>query len=181
MQQVVDRAIRVLDPGAVVAVGIAFGVNEKEQALGEILVSKQLRLYDLQRAGVRIVLRGDKPHASTRLINHFEAFSQIKWEGPKVWLGVVLSGEKLVDNIDYRDELLKCENEAIGGEMEGAGLYVSSHEHKVDWVVVKAICDWADGHKNKSKTQRQKKAAKNAATFLIEALRYAPLKRVPSN
>jgi hypothetical protein len=74
MQQAVDKAIRALNPGAVIAVGIAFGVNEENQSIGDILLSKQLRLYDLQRAGAEIVLRGDKPHASSRLINYFEGF-----------------------------------------------------------------------------------------------------------
>src|SRR5262249_11117709 len=67
-QQTVDKAIRALNPGAVIAVGIAFGINEKKQAIGDILISKQLRLYDLQRVGPEIILRGEKPHASTRLI-----------------------------------------------------------------------------------------------------------------
>ena len=58
--------------------------------------------------------------------------------------------------------------EAVGGET-GAGLYVSSHEHKVDWIVIKAICDWADGNKSKNKTARQKKAAMNAAQFVVQA------------
>lgn len=176
MQQVVDKAIRALDPGAVIAVGIAFGVSEDHQSIGDILLSKQLRLYDLQRAGAKIVLRGDKPHASTRLINHFESFTHTKWKGVRVRPGVILSGERLIDNIDYRDQLLTLEREAVGGDMEGAGLYVSCHEHKVDWIVIKAICDWADGNKGVDKTARQELAAKNAAQFLIQALQYAPLK-----
>ena len=90
---------------------------------------------------------------------------------------MILSGERLIDNIDYRDQLLNLEKNAVGGEMEGAGLYVSSHDHKVDWIVIKAICDWADGNKKKNETQRQKRAATNAAKFLVEALKYAPLKR----
>src|SRR4051794_26343946 len=36
MQQAVDKAIRALDPGAVIAVGIAFGVSEDGQSLGDI-------------------------------------------------------------------------------------------------------------------------------------------------
>ena len=178
MQQAVDKAIRALRPQAVIAIGIAFGVDQKKQSIGDILLSKQLRLYDLQRAGNEIILRGDKPHASTWLNNYFETFFHVKWKESGVWPGVVLTGEKLIDNIDYRDQLLKLEVEAVGGEMEGAGLYVSSHDHKVDWIVIKAICDWADGNKKKNKTQRQKKAAKNAAEFVVECLKFAPLKRV---
>jgi hypothetical protein len=90
--------------------------------------------------------------------------------------GLILTGASLIDDIDYRDQLLKLEGEAIGGEMEGAGLYVSSQEHKVDWIVIKAICDWADGRKSYQKEDRQKLAAKNAAEFLVEALKYARLK-----
>jgi len=177
MQQTVEKAISALDPGAVIAVGIAFGVNEEKQALGDILVSKLLRLYDLQRVGKRsrIVLRGARPDASPRLMSHFRGFAQTGWKGAKVRVGVILTGDKLVDNVDYRDQLVRFESEAEGGEMEGAGLYVSSYDNKVDWIVIKAICDWADGNKGVDKTVRQKLAAKNAAEFVVESLKYTPL------
>lgn len=180
MQQAVDKAIRALDPGAVIAVGIAFGVSESDQKIGDILLSKQLQLYELQRAGTEIVTRGDKAHATPRLINHFDVFNQVRWRGATVRPGLILSGEKLIDNKDYRDQLVKLQAEAEGGEMEGAGLYVSSEDHKVDWIVIKAICDWADGNKGVNKQERQKAAAKNSAEFIVESLRYAPLKRVES-
>ncbi len=180
MQQAVDKAIRALDPGAVIAIGIAFGVSENDQSIGDILLSRQIQLYDLQRAGTEIVLRGDKAHATSRLINHFDAFNQVKWKGSRVRPGLILSGEKLIDNKDYRDQLLVLQSEAVGGEMEGAGLYVASADHKVDWIVIKAICDWADGNKDVNKKPRQKKAAKNAADFLVQSLKYATLKREES-
>jgi nucleoside phosphorylase len=62
-QQAVDSAVRALNPGAVIAVGIAFGIDEEKQRIGDILLSKQLRLYDLQRVGSEVILRGDRPHA----------------------------------------------------------------------------------------------------------------------
>jgi nucleoside phosphorylase len=175
--QTVDKGIRALSPAAVVAVGIAFGVNEQKQAIGDILISKQLRLYDLQRAGTEVILRGDRPHASTWLINFFEGVAQSTWRGAAVRPGVILTGEKLLDNLDYRTQLLSFEPEAVGGEMEGAGLYVASQEHKVDWIVIKAICDWGDGEKAKDKDARQRLAAQNAAGFVMHALQQAPLKR----
>jgi nucleoside phosphorylase len=179
MQQTVDKAIRSLNPGAVIALGIAFGVDEADQIIGDILLSKQLRLYELQRVGKqsRIVLRGARPDASPRLVNHFRGFADVRWDGASVTPGVLLTGEKLVDDIDYRKQLQAFESEAIGGEMEGAGLYVSGSDHKVDWIVVKAICDFADGNKGVDKAARQKLAAKNAAEFVVQALRYAPLRR----
>jgi nucleoside phosphorylase len=178
MQQTVEKAISALDPGAVIAVGMAFGVNEEKQNIGEIIVSRLLRLYELQRVGKKqIVLRGARPDASPRLMSHFRGFSQARWRGARVRFGVMLTGEKLVDNVDYRSRLLKFESEAEGGEMEGAGLYVSSYDNRVDWIVIKAICDWADGNKDVDKEARQKLAAKNAAEFVVESLQYASLKR----
>ena len=43
--QTVRKGVEALQPAAVVMVGIAFGVNEQKQAIGDILVTEQLRLY----------------------------------------------------------------------------------------------------------------------------------------
>jgi nucleoside phosphorylase len=67
-QQTVERAIQALRPKAVINIGIAFGVNEKKQKIGEILISKQLRLYELQRKGKKeLIHRGAKPDAPSDL------------------------------------------------------------------------------------------------------------------
>jgi nucleoside phosphorylase len=44
--QTVQKGIEALKPGAVVMVGIAFGVNAEKQGMGDILVAKQLTLYE---------------------------------------------------------------------------------------------------------------------------------------
>jgi nucleoside phosphorylase len=175
----VGKGIEALSPTAVIMVGIAFGINEQKQSIGDILVTEQLRLYDLQRVGsqdgqYQIILRGDKPHASGWLINHFKSAVLI-WDGAKVSFGVVLTGEKLVDNVDFRDQLRSFEPEAIGGEMEGAGLYVACQDKKVDWILIKAICDWADGNKAQDKDLRQQTAAQNAAEFVLYALEFTTI------
>jgi nucleoside phosphorylase len=82
----------------------------------------------------------------------------------------VLSGQKLVDNLDYRDSLKSLFPEAIGGEMEGTGLYVSAQAAKVDWLVVKAICDWGHKKNRAKKDEWQKLAARNAARVVKAAL-----------
>ena len=177
--QTVQKGIETLQPAAVVMVGIAFGVNEEKQSIGDLLVTEQLRLYDLQRVGSsagqpQLMLRGDKPHASPWLINHFKS-SVLQWAGAEVRFGVVLTGEKLVDNLDFRDQLRSLEAEAIGGEMEGAGMYVACQDKKVDWILIKAICDWADGNKAQDKEARQQSAAQNAAAFLLHGLQFVPV------
>lgn len=180
-QQTIEKGIQAINPEAVIAVGIAFGVNDKKQSIGDILISRQIYHYEAQRVGRKIVCRGDKSHASPWLVNFFVGFAQAKWNTANavVRSGVILTGEKLVDNLAFRDQLLTIEPEAIGGEMEGSGVYIACFEHKIDWIVVKAICDWADGQKSKNKSARQKKAANNAADFIIQAVQHAQLKRSP--
>lgn len=179
-QQAVQKGIAALQPHAVIMVGIAFGINEEKQSIGDILVSRQLMLYESQRIGAgKIIPRGDRPHAATRLLNYLQS-ADLDWDGAEVRFGLVLTGEKLVDDLDYRESLKAIEQEAIGGEMEGAGLYVACQDAKVDWILVKAICDWADGNKGQDKKARQQQAAENAAAFVLFALRHAPLGRPQS-
>jgi hypothetical protein len=77
-----------------------------------------------------------------------------------------------VDSEDYVSKLRALEPEAIGGEMEGGGMYVSCHEKKTDWILVKGICDWAS-NKAEDKEARQILAAKNAAEFVYHALTFS--------
>jgi nucleoside phosphorylase len=96
------------------------------------------------------------------LLDRFRS-GDLDWQGPARHFGLILSGEVLVNDLEYCKKLLSEEPEAIGGEMEGAGLYAATRDAKVDWIVVKAICDWADGNKD---YEAQPMAAKNAAEFV---------------
>jgi nucleoside phosphorylase len=169
------EAIDSLSPSAVIMVGIAFGVDQSNQDIGDILVSEQISAYELQRVGTNDVeepsqiQRGDRVSASVRLLDRF-IDGEMRWQGPRVKFGLLLSGEKLVDNLAFRNRLLQIEPEAIGGEMEGAGLCSVAYRKKVDWILVKAICDWADGKKHENKKQNQEIAARNAASFTIHVI-----------
>jgi type I restriction enzyme, R subunit len=176
--QTVHEAIVTTQPGAVIMVGVAFGSNSAKQQIGEILVSKQIASYEPQRVGVKagkrnLVSRGTRADASTKLLSHFRA-CDLSWDPKptKVRFGLILSGEKLVDNPQFRTNLLKDEPEALGGEMEGAGLYAACQNANCDWILVKGICDWADGNKDNSiKDEDQELAALNAAKFVFHALK----------
>ncbi len=175
--QSVQKGIDALSPAAVIMVGIAFGIDSTWQNIGEILVAENLRPYELQRVGAAEKrLWTDRPHVSPSLLNRLRSADMV-WDGARVHFGVVLSGEKLVDNPAFRDQLLDFEKDAIGGEMEGAGLYAACQSNKVDWILVKAICDWADGKKEEDRAVRQKTAATNAAKFVLHALRFTPFER----
>lgn len=168
------KACQEVNPRAVIAVGVAFGFDRKKQPIGQVLVSQQVQAYEPQRVGIDLsahfrleVCRGDRSTASTKLLNIFRD-SANDWHDSEVKFGLLLSGEKLIDNADFRDQLRSQFNEALGGEMEAAGVYAAAR--KLDWIIVKAVCDWADGNKGRNKRERQHKAAKLAASFVLETI-----------
>lgn len=162
-----------MQPRAIVAVGIAFGVKEDKQAIGDVLVSKYVVDYELSKAhnDGSLTLRGPRPPASRTWVRALEQLdirqnaSMARTTWPNLHFGGLLSGEKLVDNIDYRNRLLQLaqQDDIVGGEMEATGLFNALDGTRTEWVVVKAICDWADGNKGQDKERRQQDAAACAA------------------
>lgn len=164
----VRQAIQDLRPQAIIMCGIAFGLHPDKQKLGDILVAKQLEYYEPQKVDLQQgrMPRGDRTTSADRLLERFRS-GVLDWKGARTHFGLVLSGETLVNDPDFRGWLLETEPEAVGGEMEGAGLYAAARNAKVDWILVKAICDWADGTKN---NDAQLLAARNAAQFVLHVL-----------
>jgi nucleoside phosphorylase len=167
----VNDAIKALSPSTVIMIGIAFGMKPDKQKIGDILVSRYLRAYEPERMGEHPVSRGVYVNASSPLLDLVRTV-EVDWTNPRVHIGLLLSGEKLVDNIQFRDALQKKEPDAIGGEMEGHGVYVAANKAKVDWILVKGISDWGDGNKS---DQYQRLAAGNAARFALSmVLHFTP-------
>lgn len=135
---------------------------------GDILVSKQLAAYEHQKIKDKNkpIPRGDRVSVPNHLFDKFRSADN-DWKGPNVHFGLILSGEKLIDNKSFLDNLLLLEPEAIGGEMEGAGLYAAANDAKADWIIVKAICRLGRGNKN---YDTQALAAQNAATFALHVI-----------
>jgi nucleoside phosphorylase len=169
------EAITALTPEAVIMPGIAFGVDRQKQHIGDVLLSTQILNYELRRMGTDKagqlveITRGSRPDASPRLLDRFISARLARF-GITVKEGLLLSGDKLVDNIDYREKLRSLAPEAIGGEMEGAGVYAAAHRTGKEWILVKAICDYADGRKKHNKAARQKLAADAAANAVLHVL-----------
>lgn len=65
---------------------------------------------------------------------------------PEIHFGTFASGDTVMKSGEYRDEIAASEN-VIGFEMEGAGVW-DTFEGRV--IVIKAVCDYADSHKDKS-------------------------------
>ncbi len=173
----VDEGIDHFSPHTVIMVGIAFGLHPDEQQIGDILVAKQIMNCDYQKIGTGpdnqpvILPRGTSIPVADRLLHYFQA-SQLDWiPPPSIHFGQILSSSRLIDHEGTRDELLRSFPEAIGGEMEGHGFCDVCSRKKVDWILVKAICDWADGNKGQNKAKYQRLAADNAARFVISVIK----------
>ncbi len=164
----VRQAIQDLEPQAIIMCGIAFGLQPDKQQLGDILVAEQIQYYEPQKVDRRRghISRGDRVTSDALPLDRFRS-GDLEWQGAPTHFGLVLSGEKLVNDPAFQNMLLEAEPEAVGGEMEGAGLYAAARDAKVDWILVKAICDWADGEKN---DDAHPLAARNAAQFVLHVL-----------
>lgn len=157
-------------PSSVVMVGICFGLKRKEQAIGDVLVSAHIQGYEHRKVvdvdgEPKVLLRGEKASASTRLLDRCRA-AAVGWENTKIHVGTILSGNILSDSASVVDELTRLVPEAIGAEMEGTGLYASSTKRKIDWVLIKAICDW--GYEKSD--EHQEAAAEAAVAFTMKMI-----------
>lgn len=163
----INEAIDELRPRYVVSCGLGFGRSEDDQKLGDVLVSEWVRAYEKGRAGAeRFIPRGARTDADPRLLQACRAVRIDRRDDLRVTTGGLLSGEKLVDDPEFKREILRIEPEALGGEMEGAGIVDACERAHVGWIVVKAICDWAENKDGAA----QPAAAKNAISFVLSVL-----------
>ncbi len=167
-----ERAQRLWRPKAVIMVGVAFGKDPKKQKMADVLVASQIISYEQQRVGEEIIHRGAIKPSNTTLLNRFENVHNWRFTCPdgaqcNLLVGPILSGEKLVDALDFKATLFKQFPQAIGGEMEGAGLCAASGRVGAAWILVKSICDWGDGKKHK---KHQPLAAAAAASLAHHVL-----------
>ncbi|OLT61157.1 5'-methylthioadenosine/S-adenosylhomocysteine nucleosidase family protein [Moorena bouillonii] len=170
-----EQALRKWNPRAILMVGIAFGKDGQKQNIGDVLVASQIISYEPQRVGENeeIIYRGSHPPSNTTLLNRFENVHDWKFKGIddvpcKIRHGAILSGEKLVDEPEFKAKLFKQFPQAIGGEMEGTGLSSACMRVSKPWILVKSICDWADGKKH---SKYQPLAARASASLVHHVLK----------
>jgi nucleoside phosphorylase len=172
----VSEALNTWNIACAIMVGIAFGMDKKKQKIGDVLISKLIHQYEIQRIGKKKNLqRGASPVAGAVLLNRFSKSNDWEFEltngkTANVSAVALLSGEKLIDNAKFKNRLAKTFPDAGGGEMEGAGLFAAAHQKNIPWIVIKGICDFADGNKSRGKKEKQLMAADAAVSFCRHVL-----------
>ena len=146
---------------AIIGVGVICGVESKTK-LCDVVVSSKVVNYDKARVeNGGYISRGESlpassylqqifshanwPHTSKKIFNRLSGMPL-----PEIHHGTILSGPYFIDDAEFKDKLLKSFSpEAIGLEMEGSGLFAAAHETKIRCILVKSVCDFGDGNKNK--------------------------------
>jgi nucleoside phosphorylase len=165
----VSEAVRSLKPRYLIASGICFGFKGGDLKIGDIIVSTSVVNYELVRQGETVRERGDRIPSGPTLLSaarYVMGHRRNIGEKPAAKDGLLLSGEKLVDDKSFVDRLKARFPDALGGEMEAVGLSSSAVADGTEWIVVKAICDWGY-EKNK---KHQAGAAQNSAEFAVELI-----------
>lgn len=168
----VTTALSKLKSKVVIMVGIAFGVDETSQKIGDVFIAESVIPYNSKRVGkTKNISRGIEAQSSQVLLNRFKNVKN--WEHTTVQNNKseliftrLLSGEELVDSLEHRNTLVAQYPDSKGGEMEGAGVY-SACGNKIDCILVKGICDFADGEKGKNKKQNQEIAITAALSVCL--------------
>ena len=168
-------AIRHFSPALVIAVGIGFGADREKQRLGDVMVSEQVATYESERHNKddTHVLRTDIQPAALDWLKRAMRAPHAMFGLHK---GLMLCGEKLLDNRDEHRRLMTAFPTAVGGDMESYGVSVAcaDAERKVGWLVIKGISDWGDGTKAEGEEARkdalQRQAADNAALVAYFAI-----------
>lgn len=170
----VQAAIEEFKPCAVIMFGIAFGFDDGEYKIGDVLVSQRIIDYESGKVS-EDPFRSDSdiPGAGPELLSICKELAR-EWnhqasEGKaRVRIGDIASGDKVINCKNFRDALPTGNHKIIGGEMEGRGLYSACRRNGIsEWIVIKAICDWGYEKEN-NKEKNQIIAAKSAVAFIRE-------------
>ena len=144
---------QLLYPSVIISFGVCFGNYEGDNNIGDVIISRKVYPYFV----------GSKIRENDYFINDDNIFSvddtlQAKIDDLSknnyfnalccdVFFDYYMTGEAVVSNKRIRDLFLKSvptNSKILAGEMEGYGLFKEccGHNHKIDCLIIKSICDW---------------------------------------
>lgn len=140
----------------VIAVGICYGLQPDKSELGDIIIGKSI--FDISHTQAKD--KGTKFISKERYFGEYLHSLFTRQDTYKVTPKATVMihhepGDCLVTETTRvtdqkrKNDILAQIPQALGGEMEAAGIYAAKEgEHKFkEWIVVKAIADWGDEKK----------------------------------
>ena len=175
-QQAVDDAVRDWRTlRAAVAVGIGYS-REDRLGLGDVGVSTSTYLVDHKRENPE----GAKPlgeplSADLSLRDRMMAVDKFHERYDPLWptvkLGPVASSNAIINSPDVRDAVFDDARHPLIGDMEAYGLARACASRRIDWLVIKAVCDTGTDKNDRY----QKLAARHSAHVFRSWLSHAPI------
>ncbi len=183
--QAAERVIGIWNPSRLLLVGIAGGAGHETEDLhlGDVLVADQVvgyelgkitpdgltRRYEVYRPDPDLLaIARSLPSAEWVSIPTFPPGEHRMGVVPRVHVGPMLSGDKVLADGETIAGLRLTWPKAIGVEMESLGVALTAYRNGPSFLVVKAVSDFADSQKNDA---WQDYAAHAAARFAVAVLR----------
>ena len=158
--------ISVFKAKKVIFTGVA-GATSPDLDIGDIIISSKCYQHDMDASplfkkhevpliGETFFNAGDELISQSKrscdalvlnfanLFNNDQLLSDFSISAPKVYLGVIASGDQFINSDEKINELLKEVPDTLAVEMEGASVAQVCHEHKIPFVIIRVISDKAD-------------------------------------
>jgi len=187
------RVIQALAPDYVLMVGIAGGVRGKVK-LGDVVVAKQVLYYEPSKITDNgYDARSPSYLADPTLLDRVQNYNDLSWrdfiqtarpsrrgkkgtaiEQSDVVFGVIATGEKVIADTAFINQLRRLHAKILAVEMEAFGVAVAAANtrDRPRFLAIRGVSDYADRTKN---DQWHRYAAESAAAFTIGFLRYGPV------
>lgn len=175
----VKDAVNYYGVNKVILTGICGGID-KEMKYGDIIISDQIVDYELAKIKPDdLQVRWNVYRSDFELVQSMKMFKSDSWSSylkrvfpdskfkkPSVYSGIILSGNKVIANYEEIKRFKKIWVKALAVEMEASGMAAALYQMKnpPSFVMVKAICDFADSEKN---DDWQEYAAYASAIFVL--------------
>ena len=153
---ITTKLMNTVKPHYVIAVGICYGMDKSKASSGDVIVSNLICDYTSLHVGDTLQPRGGIHLVGRTLLQVFSSpigYSHTQdGKEVKVHCGPIITGPLVVSS-EHKEQLKHFWPDALGGEMEGAGIMAAIRNATyvgVEAIVIKAICDWGDGKKSEA-------------------------------
>lgn len=154
-------------------VGVAGGIKEVD--LGEVVVARSARGYEDVKVKDGVVYpRQEVVYSSPSLVEQASELAPDRQ--PKTQVNVIASGNKLVSDKTWLEEIARYCSDAVAVEMEAIGFLGSIRQHEgIKGIMIRGISDLIVGKNAEKDKYWQPIAAKNAAAFAFAMVDKLPL------
>jgi nucleoside phosphorylase/ActR/RegA family two-component response regulator len=176
-------------PRYLILVGIAGGIPQDDLDLGDVVVANQVICYEYGKVIDTGIKARDRVYpSSSLLLDRINSYWDLGWTeqigvdrprqtkrtNPKLFIGPIASGNKVIASTIFRDQLLNRWPKLHAVEMEAEGVFAAAFERPTitHTIVVRGISDMADKHKS---NKWQEYAANSAAAFVVGFLSNGPV------